>query len=281
MTTRALVATALVAGALLPGDVSAQAPQRARGAATSAPAPTANALCPAQRLPAAPTAEQRRAARELAERAQQAAILGDRASAREQLRQAVALDARDADLAYQLARANDAAGAAADAASEYCRFLSLSPNAAEAAEARERIAILAPPARATMPAPTLLSPTRALSLGLIIPGAGQFYTGRPVAGAVAFGAAAVGVGCAMTQRTTVSTTQETATDPFGNPYTYTASRPITSRPCLAPGLAIAASVALAGAIEAYNHVREINADRRVAVDLYPDGGTLALRVTVR
>jgi tetratricopeptide (TPR) repeat protein len=243
----------------------------------------ASALCPAPRATAAPSPERRRAARDLAERAQQAAILGDRASAREQLRQAAALDPRDPDLAYQLARANDAAGAAADAASEYCRFLSLAPEGAEAAEARERVAILAPPAHVNGPGTVTgrLSPTRALSLGLVIPGAGQFYTGRPVVGALAFGAAAAGVGCAMMQRTTFTTTQETATDPFGNPYTYTARHPVSSRPCLVPGLAIAGSIAVAGAIEAYSHVRELNADRRVAVDLYPYGGGLALQVTVR
>ena len=281
MTTRALLVGVLAVGTLLPPVGSAQAPQRARGAAPTVPAPTTNALCPAQRMPNAPTADQRRAARDLAERAQQAAILGDRAAAREQLRQAVALDARDPDLAYQLARANDAVGAAAEAASEYCRFLSLSPDAPEAGEARERVAVLAPPPRAAMPVAPRLSASRALSLGLLIPGAGQFYTGRPVAGAVAFGAAAAGVACAMTQRTTFTTSQETATDPFGNPYTYTARRAVNSRPCLGPGLAVSAAVALAGAIEARNFVRERNGDRRVAVDLYPDGSTLALRVTIR
>ena len=283
MTTRALLAAAFAVGALCSGGVSAQAPQRARGATPAAPAVGANAFCPARRPAAAPSAEHRRAARELAERAQQAAILGDRASSREQLRQAAALDPRDPDLAYQLARANDAAGAAADAASEYCRFLSLAPEGAEAAEARERIAVLAPPARANAPVTVTgrLSPTRALSLGLVIPGAGQFYTGRPVVGAVAFGAAAAGVACAMTQRTTFTTSEQTATDPFGNPYTYTARQAVNTRPCLVPGLAIAGSIAVAAAIEAYSHVRELNADRRVAVDLYPRGGSLALQVTVR
>ena len=282
MTPRALLAAgALVAGMCAPLD--AQAPQRARAATPPGAAAAASALCPAPRRTMEPSAEQRRAARDLAERAQQAAILGDRAAAREQLRQAAALDPRDPDLAYQLARANDAAGATADAASEYCRFLALSPDGAEAAEARERVALLAPPARATgpVPVPARLSPTRALSLGLVIPGAGQFYTGRPVAGAVAFGAAAAGVACAMTQRTTFTTSEETATDPFGNPSTYTARHPVNTRPCLLPGWAVASSIALAGAIEAYNHVREINADRRVAVDVYPSGHGLALQVTVR
>ena len=282
MSRRAFVGSALLAGVLLSGVVSAQAPERPRAVAPTVPA--AGALCPASRPAASPTPEQRRAARELAERAQQAAILGDRVSAREQLRQAVALDGRDPDLAYQLARANEAAGAGADAASEYCRFLALSPNAPEAAEARERIAVLAPPepTAGPVPVPARLSPSRAMTLGLIIPGAGQFYTGRPVAGALAFGAGAVGIACAMTQRTTFTTSQETATDPFGNPYTYTARRAVNTRPCLLPGLGIAATVAVAGAIEARNYVRSLNpADRRVAVDLYPDGSTLALRVTVR
>ena len=283
MTTRALLAAALVVGVFYPAEARAQAPQRARGAAPSVPAAGASALCPAVRPAAVPSAEQRRAARDLAERAQQAAILGDRAAAREQLRQAAALDPRDADLAYQLARANDAAGAGTDAANEYCRFLSLAPDGAEAAEARERVAILSPLVRPNSPVTVTgrLSPQRALSLGLVIPGAGQFYTGRPVAGALAFGAAAAGVACAMAQRTTFTTTQETATDPFGNPYTYTARHPANSRPCLVPGLAIAGSVALAGAIEAYTHVRELNAGRRVALDLYPQGNGLALQVTVR
>jgi tetratricopeptide (TPR) repeat protein len=275
--TRGALALSVLAVAASSCLASAQSSPRTRAAAP------ANALCPAARPATAPSAEQRRAARDLAERAQQAAILGDRASAREQLRQAVALDPRDPDLAYQLARANDAAGAPSDAAAEYCRYLSLAPDGAEAAEARERVAILAPPPRAAAPVTVSgrLSPTRALSLGLVLPGAGQFYTGRPVAGAVALGVAAAGVGCAMTQRTTFTTSQETATDPFGNPYTYTARHAVNSRPCLGPGLAIAGAVALAGAIEARNYVREINADRRVAVDLYPEGNGLALRVTVR
>ena len=283
MTLRALVLVGVLCAAVSV-PITAQTPQRARSATPpGAPASTAGPLCPAPRATIMPSAEQRRAARDLAERAQQAAILGDRAAAREQLRQAAALDPRDPDLAYQLARANDAAGAAADAASEYCRFLALSPDGAEAAEARERVAILTPAPSAAGPVaiPAQLSPTRALSLGLVIPGAGQFYTGRPVAGALAFGAAAAGIACAMSQRTTFTTTQETATDPFGNPYTYTARRAVNSRPCLLPGLAIAGSVALAGAIEAYNHARDVNADRRLAVDLYPSGHGLALQVTVR
>jgi hypothetical protein len=48
-----------------------------------------------------------------------------------------------------------------------------------------------------------------------------------------------------------------------------------------PGLAIAGAIGVASAFEAYNHVRHANDERRVALDLYPDGAALALRVTVR
>ncbi|MEO6529224.1 MAG: tetratricopeptide repeat protein, partial [Gemmatimonadaceae bacterium] len=83
---------------------------------------------------------QRRTARDLAQRAQQSAILGDRTAARDQMTQAAALDPSNPDLAYQLARAQESAGAPDDAATEFCRFLALAPNAPEAAEARERVA---------------------------------------------------------------------------------------------------------------------------------------------
>lgn len=293
MTHRLLVAAALTVGAMNLGAQQrprAAAPPRAPATTpVSTPAAPTNtgagtsALCPAPRPRTAPTAEQRRAARDLAQRAQQAAILGDRAAAREQLRQAASLDPRDPDLAYQLARANDAAGAAADAASEYCRYLSLAPDGAEAAEARERVAILTPAVRATAATAvaTRLSPTRALSLGLVVPGGGQFYTGRPVAGALAFTAAAAGVACALSQRTKFVAVQESAIDPFGNPYTFTATRPTASRPCLFPGLVLAGAIGVTSAVEAHHHVRRANDERRLAIALYPDGTTLALRITVR
>jgi tetratricopeptide (TPR) repeat protein len=94
---------------------------------------------------AAPTEDQRRDARELAQRARQSAILGDATAARSQLRGAASLDPTDANFAYELGRAYEEAGATANAAAEYCRFLSLTPNATEAAGVRERLATLAPP----------------------------------------------------------------------------------------------------------------------------------------
>lgn len=106
------------------------------------------------------TEAQRRAARDLAQKAQQSAILGDRTAARDQLRQAIALDPGNADLAYQSARAQESAGAVDDAALEYCRFLALAPNAPESSEARDRVAALTGSAQATV-SEKILAPFRA------------------------------------------------------------------------------------------------------------------------
>jgi len=126
-----LVLVATVAAELLLA-VSAAAQGRAplkRGL----PAVAARPACAPLAAARAATPEQRRAARELAQRAQQSAILGDRNAARDQLRQAAAMDPTNPDLAYQLARAHDAVGAGDDAKTEYCRFVALAPTAPEAA----------------------------------------------------------------------------------------------------------------------------------------------------
>jgi tetratricopeptide (TPR) repeat protein len=129
---------------VLPGAVGAQQRAPLRSALKRGlPVVTARPSCAPAPSPKPVTEEQRRAARELAQKAQQSAILGDRVAARDQLRQAIALDPSNADLAYQSARVHESAGALDDAAQEYCRFVSLAPNAAESAEAREKVASLA------------------------------------------------------------------------------------------------------------------------------------------
>jgi tetratricopeptide (TPR) repeat protein len=300
------------------------------------PAAALQPACPTSTATRVPSAPERQQARELALRAKQAAVLGDRAAARDQFVQAAALDPSDADLAYQQARALEAAGAGAEAARAYCRFLVLAPSAPEAAEARERVTAFAPPPRSvvsdaataqfhaavaaydardmrraevaldsaaaleprwadvyydraltrlaqgrTAAAATdleqylrlkpeaddraavvarieslrraTLSPSRALSLGLVVPGGGQFYTGRPARGLLTLGAFSLGIGCAVQQRTTSSTVTQTATDPFGTPYTFQSTRLSTERPCLVPGLLAAAAVAGVSAYDAYRY----------------------------
>jgi hypothetical protein len=248
--------------------------------------------CTTARIALAPTDSARRAARDLAQRGQQAAILGDRASARTQLRDAAALDPVDPDLAYQLARAHEGAGSSSEAVAEYCRFLSLAPDAPEAPEARERVAVLgaeaqqrealaARAARGAVPPLPTLSPRRALALGLLLPGGGQFYAGRPVRGMLAFGGAALALGYGMSARLDLTPVEVTAVDPFGNPYTYTAMQETTTRPHLAQGFLLAGAVAVASAIDAYGFSRRARDQGGVAVDLMPSGSTLALRVSIR
>jgi hypothetical protein len=146
-------------------------PPLKRGMPAVAPRPT----CAPGTTPRAATTEQRRAARELAQRAQQSAILGDRTTARDQLRQASALDPTNQDLAYQLARAQEAIGANDAAALEYCRFLALAPSAPEASEVRDRIAALTPrtqPVSDKITAPFLAGVT-AYEAGTLCAGGGR------------------------------------------------------------------------------------------------------------
>ncbi|HUF64822.1 MAG TPA: hypothetical protein VMM17_02485 [Gemmatimonadaceae bacterium] len=109
------------------------------------PPAASSTSCPAAADPVSPTDEQRRTARDLAQRALQAALLGDGATARDELRRAAALDPTDADLAYRLGRAHETVSAAADAVIEYCRFLALAPSSPEAAEVRARMSALSSP----------------------------------------------------------------------------------------------------------------------------------------
>ena len=300
----------------------------------SAPPAATRIACVRLAAAAAPSAEQVQKAQDLAQRGQQSAILGDRVAARDQLRQAATLDPANADLAYQLARAEESTGSDTAAAKAYCRFLALAPDAPEAAESRTRLAQLVlgeqhadslravaaferaaaayqrgqldsadaaftsalalapdwdtayydrgvvrralgrradaasdfqqylrlePTAsnRAEISAEIAnlqqapLSPTRALALGLVIPGAGQFYAGRPVRGALTLIGTGISVACGLSQRQSLHAVQQTAQDPFGNPYTYTVNRRVTERPCRTPGFTAAGLIALLSAVDAF------------------------------
>ena len=310
---------------------------------------------------------QRRTARDLAQRAQQSAILGDRTAARDQLRQAAALDPTNPDLAYQLARAQESAGAPDDAAAEYCRFLAIAaPNAPEAPEARDRVAALTrnvqstasdrivapfrdgiaafeasrfPQAQALFSAAIQLqpdwaeayfnraltyaargnrelavrdlqqylrlkpeaddrtavvtrinalrggplSPATALTFGIVIPGAGQMYTGRKLFGVVTLGAAAGALAYAVKTGPVLETYQATGELPFGGgTYTYPATRTVQGRPHMTVGLAGVGAIAVTSAVEAYIYARHFNArEQRVSAALVPWTDGLALRVSLR
>ena len=346
----------------VPSAAGAQRTALKRGLPVVAAQPTCKAV-PAAR----PGTElQRRTARNLAQRAQQSAILGDRTAARDQLRQAAALDPTNPDLAYQLARALESAGTPDNAVAEYCRFLALAPSSPESAEARDKVAAftrtvqssasdrivkpfrdgitafeagrfaqaqglfstaielqpdwaepyfnrgltyaargtkelairdfqqylrLKPEAEdrsaivarinALRGAP--LSPATALTFGIVIPGAGQMYTGRKLFGVVTLGAAAGALAYAVQKGPVVETYQATGELPFGGgTYTYPATRTVQGRPHMTVGLAGVGAIALTSAVEAFIYARRLNArEQRVSASLVPSTDGLALRVSLR
>lgn len=360
---KARCALALALACVAPSYAAAQASQLGAPKHTRLPSVLRPACSITSNAPTAPSEAVRQRARAAAAGAQQAAILGDAATALARLQSARTLDPTDADVAYQLARVYESAGAADSATKEYCRFLTLSPNATDAEDARARLAVLARPtpdpatetananfeagisaynARHLVDAEGLftkalethptwadayfnralarlaqgdreqaandlelylridasapdrtavaaqldalrrpqLSRAQALSVGLLVPGAGQFYTRRPVRGVLFLAAAGGAVAYGLAPQQSTTTTQETANDPFGNPYTYSVTRRESSRPNLVPGIAAAGAIAIIGAIEASLYAnRANNAVQRVSLTILPTHGVLAARIS--
>ena len=327
--------------------------------------PPPGPACTSVTRPGTPTADQRRSARALAQRAQEAAILGDAAASLARLREANTLDPTDPDLAYQLARAYESANAGADAAREYCRFIALAPNAPEANEARERARALAPTrpdpnftaassafnlglsaydrgqliqaethfgtaiashstwaeayynravvrselgdrsgaiddfdhylqlrpdapdhftvvARVAALRQPLLSPGQALSLGLVIPGGGQFYARRPVRGFLSLVGVAGGIAAALYEKTDFVSVDTTFTGPFGTTYPGTVKHSQKQRPYVVPGAAAAAGILLLSAFDAFTYTRELSAGaRRLSVSVAPSAGAVVARISLR
>jgi tetratricopeptide (TPR) repeat protein len=298
-----------------------------------------------------PTDAQRRDAREMAQRARQSAILGDATASLSQLRGAAGLDPSDPNLAYELGRAYESAGAMSNAAEEYCRFLALAPNAVEAADVRAHVATIAPPrpdtvvtiegtafkrgvdasdkgqwadaevffttvlridstsadtyynralvrsmqnhrdaaaddyerylrirpealdraqvvARVNALRAQRLSASQAFGLGVVVPGGGQFYTKRPIRGILSLAAVAGAASFAMMEKTTTDTKTQTASDPFGNKYSYSVTTAHKTRPYTIPGFAAAGGIALWSAIDAARYAGSVRGSS-VSVSLVP------------
>jgi tetratricopeptide (TPR) repeat protein len=94
----------------------------------------------------------REEARSLMAEAGQASILGEDARARSLLRRASDLDPLSPEIAYRLGRLLDAAGEEEAALVEFCRYLALEPDGADAPEVETRVDMLAPPAPDPFPA---------------------------------------------------------------------------------------------------------------------------------
>jgi len=215
--------------------------------------------------PVAPPDSLRRTARELAARAQEAAIVADNATARELYGRAAQLDPTDPTAAYALGRVYEEARDAR-AITEYCRFLLLAPDAAEAPDVRRRIAALSydlvPPASSARTAAAGIrrpspKPGQAFSYGVLFPGLGQYYTRRPLLGMAITALTAGAVYYALQTRTVATPVTRTATDPFGNPYQYQDVVSHTKRPHAAAGVSTAVGISLVAAIEAFAHARSV------------------------
>jgi hypothetical protein len=143
-----------------------------------------------------------------------------------------------ADAYYNRALVREAGDQPERAVPDLQRYLQLRPGASDSAAVAARIAALSK------------TPVDALTRGLMVPGLGQFYTGRPALGAAILAGVAASTALALGQRTTTET--RTFTDAFGKRYTDDVT--VTKRPHLTTGLAAAGAIWLLGAMEASLHV---------------------------
>jgi TM2 domain-containing membrane protein YozV len=133
------IAVTLLAGALSPSHLRGQELPLKRPKLTPI-----TIACPAIPVPP-PTAQQVvEEANRLATLGQESSIEGDHRAARDQFKQAATLDPRDASLAYRLGREYEDLQQRDAAVHEYCRYLSLVPNATDAAQIGDRVAKLLP-----------------------------------------------------------------------------------------------------------------------------------------
>jgi tetratricopeptide (TPR) repeat protein len=115
------------------GVVGAQlAPKRTLAATSTLPCPAAPPNLVASRNDSPDV-------RRLMSLGHEAAIVGDHRQARDVFVDAARLSPGDERIAYQLGRAYEELGEKPNAIREYCRFLALAPNAADAADVRTRI----------------------------------------------------------------------------------------------------------------------------------------------
>lgn len=187
---------------------------------------------------------------------------------------AIALQPDWADAYYDRALANAARGRREQAIVDLQRYLRLRP------EAEDRAAVIA---RINNLRGGTLSPTTALGLGLVIPGAGQMYTGRKWLGVVTLAAAGGALAYAVKTDPVTKEFVVNPTDPFGNPLPpFIDTRTETGRPHLVPGLAALGAIAGVTAIEAFVHARRVNAgEQRFGAGLVPFSDGVAVRVTLR
>jgi tetratricopeptide (TPR) repeat protein len=178
-----------------------------------------------------------------------------------------------ADSYYDRALARIAQGDGRRAQTDFEEYLRLKPQATDRAQVVARIETL----RQRPP-----SPVQALGLGLIVPGGGQFYTRRPIRGALFFAGAAAAIGFGVQQQSSTKTIEQTATDPFGNPYTFTTTQRVTDRPNLIPGIAVASALIAGSAFEAFVFAKHSRADgQRVSMSFSPSAAGVVAKLSLQ
>jgi tetratricopeptide (TPR) repeat protein len=171
-----------------------------------------------------------------------------------------------ADAHYNRAVAHFGAGRTGAGVADLDRYLELAPDAPD----RDRVQ-----AQRTAFTPTsgpVYSPRTTLVSGLVFPGMGHFYSGRPTTGLLVLAAAGAGVGLGLGYVDAEVTCLVPPVDGVCPPGQVDART--ESRPLLVPGLLAAGVVTVVGAIHAYRGVQSgsVGAGR---VGLRPDG-TLAV-----
>jgi tetratricopeptide (TPR) repeat protein len=167
---------------------------------------------------------------------------------------------------YNHGIALDLVGRHAEAAEALLRYLELRPGAPDAIAISQRIGQLQSLAIGAGP-----SPGTALALGALVPGMGQFYSGRPFGGfaVLAVAGSAVAAGFLFED---IYVRCLNPVEPGGTcPPDQVVSRR-TDRPHLMLGVGVAAAVGVIGAIEAFVHLR----GRRSSARSFPAEGSAQL-----
>jgi tetratricopeptide (TPR) repeat protein len=135
-------------------------------------------------------------------------------------------------------------GQSVQAQQDLRRYLALRPDAPDAIAVSRRLGRMEGLSAIELPEPGVV-----LSLGMLAPGLGHFYSGRALGGltTIALSGAAVGIGLLGKEvdRTCLVDVPAGQSCPSGQ------SQESTRRPYLVPGIVAAAAISLAGAIEAY------------------------------
>ncbi len=152
-----------------------------------------------------------------------------------------------ADAAYNRGVVLDRLGRRAESADAFRRYLTLQPEAEDAILVSERIGEL-------RGGGGFANPQAALTLGMLMPGMGQLYSGRPKVGLTVLGLAggAVAAGLLVREVSTQCLANDNGLEgcPAGQVYFEK-----TDRPYLMPALGVAAAVTVVSAIEAFIKAR--------------------------